>query len=95
MSNPLEQYKQDLATERGKQYLKMVAGKEVSETILTSSFEKGCDAILALDLPVKFLVHLAQEEPDALYKYGQDEDGGESAFRDHYQYWINNVYKPE
>lgn len=61
-----------------------------------ASFEEGFDAAIALDLPIKFAEWFETKEPS--WKDWRREHyllGGSELRQRAYQYWIENIFKPE
>jgi hypothetical protein len=99
--NKLEEYKEDLATKRGKSYYKLLNNMLIGESALASAFEKGFDAAIALDLPVKFMewsADLISTRKDRHILHLLPEVSKQDRWyteKELYQYWIENIYKPE
>lgn len=87
MSNPLEQYKQDFANK-----------PEYKSGWLSSCVREGFDAAIALELPVKFFKWV-KDWPFGMSRRKEYEAilgiYTHPTYEDLYQYWINNVYKPD
>lgn len=62
--------------------------------IFGGAYEVGANAIMALDLPVKF--HLWTRTPEFMdWLHLQSVQDDEQVTKLAYQYWIENIYKPE
>lgn len=62
-------------------------------------FNRGFDAVIALDLPVKFTIWKEQNVEDKgrghYWVSGEDYTPVIIGVVNLYKYWINNIYKPE
>lgn len=84
--NKLEEYKKNQNAAEGNYHSN-------PELMVRTAYDKGFDAAIALDLPVKFAIwqSLQRDENTGLLKLPYLSMGWKIL----YQYWINNIYKPE
>jgi hypothetical protein len=90
--NKLEEYRDKEAKEERK-------NTYINEKDREKGFKAGFDAVIALDLPVKFAEWLRKDWNYVKGKYRHKGDFYKNynlqTEKELYQYWIENIYKPE